>query len=73
LFIIIAIHDLTDSGQKEIQLAQDAGLEWLDVYIKETKPHSAKRLPRLLLFLNEVKALSKDKVMLNRVLSSHHG
>ncbi|XP_065913130.1 retinoic acid receptor RXR-alpha-B-like isoform X2 [Dysidea avara] len=54
------IHNLTPCGQKEIEHTQDAGLELLEVHIKQSKPSSPRRMAKLLLFLGQLKALSKD-------------
>ena len=56
----LVIHNLSDSGQKMIERTQDAGLELLEDYAKRVFPNSSQRRSKLLLFLGQVKALSKD-------------
>jgi len=52
---------LTANGQKEIQFAQDVGLELLEAHVKQINPDCTRqRMTKLLLFLNEVKVSSKD-------------
>ena len=43
-----------------IERTQDAGLELLEDYAKRVLPNSSQRRSKLLLFLGQVKALSKD-------------
>jgi len=53
---------LTASGQKHVELAQDIGLESLEDYLKQNHLDSTQRMAKLLLFLNQVKVVSKDIV-----------
>ena len=53
---------MSANGQKDVENAQDVGLELLEAHIKQNKPNSPRRLCKLLLFLGQVKALSKDVV-----------
>jgi len=62
LLFPLVIHSLTPSGQKEIEHTQDTGLELLEAHIKQSKPGSPRRMAKLLLFLGQVKALSKDVI-----------
>jgi len=54
------VHNLTASGQKHVKLTQDTGLELLEDYLKQNNPDSTQRMAKLLLFLNQVKVVSKD-------------
>ena len=54
----LVVHNLTANGQKEIEHTQDAGLELLEAYIKQSTKQG--RMAKLLLFLGQVKAVSKD-------------
>jgi len=54
----LVVHNLTANGQKEIEHTQDAGLELLEAYIKQSTKRG--RMAKLLLFLGQVKAVSKD-------------
>ena len=71
LFPLVTLN-LSASGQKEIEQAQDAGLSLLEAHVKH-KSGSIQRKAKLLLFLGHVKALSKDVTMLvedKRILGS---
>jgi len=57
---------LTTNGKKEIQFAQEVGLELLEAHVKQTNPDSTQRMTKLLLFLNQIKVSSKD-------VSAHFG
>ncbi|XP_065914206.1 nuclear hormone receptor family member nhr-14-like isoform X2 [Dysidea avara] len=54
------IQNLTASGQKETEHAQDAGLKLLESYVQKSKLRSSQRMTKLLLFHGQVKALTKD-------------
>ena len=61
-FSCLVIHNLSPNGQKDVESAQDAGLELLEAYVKQSRPSSPRRVCKLLLFLGQVKALSKDVI-----------
>jgi len=58
LFLFLVIHHLTANGQKEIEHTQDTGLELLEAYSKQSTKRG--RMAKLLLFLGQVKTVSKD-------------
>jgi len=58
----LVLHNLSANGQKDVEHAQDAGLELLEAHVKQNKPSSPRRLCKLLLFLGQVKALAKDVI-----------
>ena len=60
LLYILVIQNLTASGQKETEHAQDAGLKLLESYVQKSKLRSSQRMTKLLLFHGQVKALTKD-------------
>ena len=60
--VFLVIHTLSANGQKDVENAQDVGLELLESHVKQNKPNSPRRLCKLLLFLGQVKALSKDVI-----------
>ena len=62
LFQFLVLHNLSANGQKDVEHAQDAGLELLETHVKQSKPNSPRRLCKLLLFLGQVKSLSKDVI-----------
>lgn len=61
-FLFLVIHNLSANGQKDVENAQDAGLELLEAHIKQNRSNSPRRLCKLLLFLGQVKSLSKDVI-----------
>jgi len=52
------VQNLTANGQKEIEQAQDTGLELLEAYVKQSGNRG--RMAKLLLVLAQIKAVSKD-------------
>jgi len=60
---ILVVHSLSESGQKKIEYTQDVALKLLENY-GERSTNSSQRMTKLLLFLGQVKALSKDIEML---------
>lgn len=53
---------MSATAQKDVEHAQDIGLELLESHIKQSKPSSPRRLCKLLLFLGQVKSLAKDVI-----------